>query len=62
MFSRFDFDKLINAIVIIICFSTFVVGCTVALTKSEQTKQIQAKYKCGDYNEKETEEKESEKN
>jgi len=62
MFSRVDFNNLITAIVIIICFCTFVVGCTIVTTNEEKTKQIQAKYKCGDYHEEETEEKESKEN
>lgn len=62
MFSRVDFDSLITGIVIIVCFCTFVVGCTIVTTHEEQTKQIEAKYKCGDNHEEATEEKESEEN
>ena len=62
MFSRVDFDSLITGIVIIVCFCTLVVSCTIVITSEKQTKQIEAKYKCGDNHEEATEEKESEEN
>lgn len=66
MFEKFinkiDADDLITAIVIIICFCTFVVGCTHVSISDNNAKVQMQKYKCGDTHEEATEEKESEEN
>lgn len=66
MFEKFinniDTGDLMFAIVVMVCFSVGVNGCNHFVNKIEQTKQIEAKYKCGDTHEEATEEKESEEN